>query len=308
MTYINTSNVPTSGYSSGINHVSGLREMCPHEKWNPEFTRLINDGTFESLYVNQLLGFAENDFEFLKDIPNLRQLWAIGSWSDDSGVSVCSNLQYLNLDVSADNKLDYSQFEDLRGLCTYGSRKPLNSFLRCPELKDLAVYNFQLEDFVEFSRLPKLVKLSIGPSRKLTSLKGLEVLANTLESLVLGPCSSLSNFELETPLTKLSEVEIYGVRKMNKLDFVANMPSLSDLKIDKCGEIESLEPLRNSQSIKRLHLIETKVLDGDMSVLDTLTNVEKVDVIGYNHYKNVPDWVTVWGSERVVKKVRSNSI
>lgn len=95
----------------------------------------------------------------------------------------------------------------------------------------------------------------------------------------------LTDFDPVAGLPTLRELDIAGCRGLSTLDFVRPLTALTHLRVVDCGEIASLQPLRELAQLRAFFFYEsTRVADGDVSVLLELPKLREVAFANRRHY------------------------
>lgn len=126
-----------------------------------------------------------------------------------------------------------------------------------PSLTHLIVGRYPFADLTPLGRL-QLRRLSVGNSRRLTSLQGAEALAPTLTGLDLWMLTALGSLDGIESLANLEALILSSVRHVTTLDWVPSLPRLRLLVVD---GVESLAPLAGNPSLEFVDFGRTKDLD-----------------------------------------------
>lgn len=157
---------------------------------------------------------------------------------------------------------------DLRGLprlewLAIGESKPgqLDSLTEGhPSLRDLTVGRYPAADLAPLGRL-HLERLSLGDSRRLTSLANPGLLAETLVRLELWMLPALGSLDGVEALANLESLTLSSVRGVTTLDWVARLPKLRLLDVAELKNVESLAPLVGHPSLEWLECSRTRDMD-----------------------------------------------
>jgi len=265
--------------------------LSPMSPWSDKMERIIKQKGIVELELNRAKRWEGNDLSFLENIKELQSL-EINDWKnvDLSPIHCLNKLRRLAIDTYCKNEINYTCFPELKS-ASLEWRPKAKSIFQCLTLEYIFINNYPGEDLEGFSKhinlhtlrlkspkikrigkihsLVRLTFLELSNARRLESLIGVEVLKN------------------------LEYLKIESSRKIQDIDSVKSLLQLKRLLICDCGEIKSLVPLLNLQGLKEFIFHEsTDILDGDLSPLKKLPNIEKVSFQERPHYnyqrKDIP--------------------
>lgn len=247
--------------------------------------------------LSRFVGFHGEDLDFLKDYPGVRGV----SMSDLDKIDISGlrflegSLEYLGIGANS-QPLDLSRFhnlEEFRGMW----HPNLLITDQCQRLRVLYVdkYKPKSKDLTELAELPGLEDLSLVQS-PLISIKG------------VGRFSRLKRLELSY-LTKLESIAAVGELKNGRLEIldcdvckkmrdheaVKEVPSLRVVRFNDCGEIPSIEFLKNMPNLKEFRFVDTTIADGNLS---PLLRLGSVGFFKKKHYSHTPEEVDAIISQR----------
>jgi hypothetical protein len=241
-----------------------------------ETLAVIDRYKVSKVYLSRFHGYEHADlkpllsFSFIEAIEVQKNGSARGE-IDLTGIEQFHNLTHLRVDQKT--SLNFSHFPKLEHLNTTWHKK-LFDLHACQQLKELYLWHFNppekdfswfptltslehleinwtsVHSFNNFKPQPRLKKLSLDYASRLTDCGGIEVLANSLEILILGGCKSLNGRETLTHLRQLKKLGIMNCKALPDVKFAQHIPSLKTL---------------------RLHL--TNIEDGDLAPLEGIENV-----------------------------------
>jgi internalin A len=85
----------------------------------------------------------------------------------------------------------------------------------------------------------------------------------------------------------MDKLEIGTCRKIRVIDEVSSLAKLREFYLDNVGDIQSLKPLAQLSQLHRVTFVEsTNILDGDLSPLVGLPNLELVAFQNRRHYSH----------------------
>jgi len=163
-----------------------------------------------------------------------------------------------------------------------------------PSLRHLIVGRYPFADLGPLGRL-RLRRLSIGNSRRLTSLEGAAALAPILVGLDLWMLPALGSLDGIEALADLEVLALSGLRQITTLDWVQRLPRLRLLNVFDLKNVESLRPLAGHPSLEFVTFGRTK--DFDLEPLAAIPNLRLMhtgsyrwnrDIYDFPHMDNVP--------------------
>lgn len=132
-----------------------------------------------------------------------------------------------------------------------------------PNLRTLELLGPVIKDLSEIDRYPKLECLDIYSARKLVSVAGIE------------RCSSLKRLELD------------GCKNINDLqETLSKCSSLERLVLMKVSALENIQFIERMPNLKWLNLMDTNVIDGDMSPLLRHPSLEYAVFTSKKHFSH----------------------
>jgi hypothetical protein len=132
-----------------------------------------------------------------------------------------------------------------------------------PNLRSLELVVPGIKDLNEIDRYPKLEYLDIYSARKLVSIADLE------------RCSSLKRLEL------------CGCKKINDLqETLSKCSHLERLVLEKVSDLENIQFIELMPNLKWLNLMDTNVIDGDMSPLLRHPSLEYAVFTSKKHFSH----------------------
>ena len=220
-----------------------------------------------------------------------------------------------NIDLIEEISLQCSKITDLTPLYHLSNIKKIsieeNVALAHPfDIRKIA----QLTDFFTDDTLkidgffdhPTLKQLHIEPKK--TKKLDIHNENNILESLSIANSHILDLFSCKK-LTNLKGLYIAYLPKIEDINFILDMPTLTDIEICSCkkidnliatlaqknnlekltlwnqGNLDSIIPLSKLEHLTTLNIWEqTKIIDGKISFLEEMPNLKKIDIRKYTHY------------------------
>jgi len=232
--------------------------------WSNNIYTIITDNNIMGIEIqNDKYTLSKEGLSFLKDLPHLKYLRITGKYkkSEYKYIENLSNLEQLSLGDYEAYELDFS---NLKNLISYFSiiKNENHPVFKLRSIEHLGT-NTTLESFQAFSQMKKLTTLYLF-ARKLSNL------------------NSISN------LTQLKTLSIDYSSHLKSISHL-HLPSLEELYLYSCGEIESLQPLKLCKKLKFLSFMKTKIKDNDINILVDLPLLKEVNFenrIGYSLKKD----------------------
>ena len=209
---------------------------------------------------------------FIRDCRNLRGL-EVYSWNvvDLTPVEELEQLEFLSIQVDLKKGFDLAHFPTLKTLRLFWKPSVVN-LERCTYLDELNVVDYPGNDLRLIGGLLRLRTLKLT-SKNIEALDGLDRLSS-LRVLDLFECRNLGN------LTGLEKAETLEELSLSNCVNVFLFPSLSSLSrlgsvaFHECGDVASLNFLVGCTALKTLHFEGSNILDGDLSPVLELSNLE----------------------------------
>ncbi|UKB82734.1 hypothetical protein LF887_17170 [Chryseobacterium sp. MEBOG06] len=229
-----------------------------------------------------LLEKLEN-LDFLEELDFIEEIYISCFDMDYSGIYQLKNLKSLSVIYQkVKPNIDYSKFKKLEDLSIDWYNKELD-LSENKNLKKLVIWKFKPKTkSFSFVKLPTSLEiLEITESNiqslegleiknlksfeghycsKLTSLDGLRGISDHLQSFILGSCGNLTNY-----------------------DDLTYCKNLEKIILTRCGDMESLDWLKSLKKVKHFTFMNTKVLDGDVSLCSGIKYVAFTNSRNYNH-------------------------
>lgn len=253
--------------------------------WDAEIERSLLKQPIAELELNRGKGWRGKSIEFLSNFPELLALSIIGRTADHiEPIHLLHNLRLLHVLAYCKNEIRFHEFPHLID-CSLEWRRKAISIFDTLGLRVLFVKGFNGSDARQFGRLTSLESLTILGS-PIRSLEGLAPLLE-LRSLRLGDLRQLPSLSGIENLIQLEKIEISTCRKISAIDAVSSLAKLGELYLDNMGDIQSLKPLGRLSQLHRVTFAEsTNILDGDLSPLVGLPNLELVSFQNRRHYSH----------------------
>jgi hypothetical protein len=173
--------------------------------------------SFQGVFGSPSFGFRQRDFEFLRDLRHLRQVWFWDcEFASIDGIYALQDLEYCGV-MEKRPGIDYSRFPRLKtvvsrwntndtGIDTSTIRKfyfwhykprskSFEGALFPPEVEELELNWVNPSSLTGVSPLPKLRELGIHRSRNMEDLSMLPVVAPNLKKLIVTSSKRVTHFE-----------------------------------------------------------------------------------------------------------------
>lgn len=262
----------------------GLRAVI-ETSWGEGIEQSLLKTPIAELELNLGKGWRGQDISFLRNFPELLAFRIIDQtiksvWP----IHALHNLRALGVLTYCRTEIRFNEFPLLIE-CELEWRPKAGSLFDCVGLRKLFVNRFGGSSADQFGRLTNLESLAILGS-PIKSLEGLGNLTK-MRSLRIGALRVLGTLKGIQDLTQLYRLEINMCRKIRSIEEISQLVNLRELYLDNLGDIKSLSPLGSLNQLKRLTFVEsTNIVDGDLSVLQRLPNLELVAFQNRKHYSH----------------------
>ena len=237
--------------------------------------------SIKNLQLNFCNNISTNNLNFLKKYNFFEDVQIVMDKAIDiDGIYYLKNLRSISLMDELNNIIDLSRFSLLSECHAFWSNS-LN-IDKCISLERLVLYKFGEHDLQSICMLKKLEELELINSRKIVSLRGLNMIKG-LRRLSLFILPNLEEFDPLKELKQLEYLQIETCKKMKTLNFLENLLRLTTLRINECGEIYSLKEISNLKKLQDIWIRNTKILDGDLSSLVGRQNAYCTNYKGHSH-------------------------
>lgn len=273
----------TSGFSEG--ELGGVVEVVLQGRWTPAAAEPFTSGRAHRLVLNHALGADEPDLGFLEGLP-VRELVVLDRRVRSLApvVALGASLRTLALTTHPSAVLDLERFPGLRELGADWSQVS-GSWASAPGLVRAALRGYAAADLLPLGTAPGLVEVDLKDRPRLESLRGASGLPALRRLAVVGAAALTGIDDLRT-LDRLEVLELEACRGVDALDTVAGCRALTRFNASDCGDVASLEPLRDLARLRHLRLYgTTRVLDGDLSVLADLPVLEDLRMRSRREYR-----------------------
>ena len=252
--------------------------------------KLVNAGSPKTLVLNVFNGWDGNLLSVLSALDGIEVVSIDIFCASDSNLPVnafdClsrktkSSIQYLKLagqlvgDLSLDNFPNLVNFG--MGFTAKGKNGINIDWGSCPNLVSLGgAWPY----FPGIDVLSKMLKLSsIASVRPGCSPESLCCI-NGLNRIEFAYWNKLKNFTQFGELQeKLSHLELYSASKIESYEGLNEFTNLKYLDLGKCPPVKHGSIFSTLINLEVLHLVGTKILDGDMSCLYSLPNLKKLSL------------------------------
>jgi hypothetical protein len=272
---------------------SGFDYECTGEKrvltltgpWTGQAESLLATGQVDHLNLNYTAGFCEPDLGFIGRWPLARVTMLDRRVRDVRGIERLGDaLRELYVQADPRARLDLSSLPQIVSLAA-DWKLVAHSIGALRDLRELSTWNYAPADLHELSAHSGLERLAIADARRLDSLEGIECL-QSLWRLEVALAPSLCDISAISVLgDALREVTFETCRRIAGVGPVATLTRLRGFGIANCGDIASIGPLASMSELRWLLAWEsTRIVDGDLSVLETLPSLEEVRMRGRREY------------------------
>lgn len=251
--------------------------------WSEQVADVARRNAVAELELNYAKGWQGKDVEFLRTLPWLRSLKII-DWhlADTSPVLSLTELRTLSLGTYARSKMNYALLSHLTE-ATLEWGPGAATIFDCSQLQVLFLNHYDAPNCRAIAALEKLVKLSLA-SPGLESLSGLP---KTLSFLGVYSSKRLADLDDLPGAGRLTHLELNACRNLRTIDRVGDLSELTELHLCDDGQIASLKPLARLSKLRVLMFYgSTNIVDGDLSPLTSLPQLERVVFGDRRHYSH----------------------
>ena len=213
--------------------------------------------------------------DFLRGLPELEAIRLVGRITEDEAVLAQPGVRSLRIATRPTSALDFSKLPRLEVLETEW-RPGIEGVHELRDLSELTVFGWRDPDLGLIGEKAHLQFIRIrAMQRRHLSLAGLRGAPN-LETLWIEN-GFLTEIEEIGRCQEIREIRFVG-SKIGHLEFVRQLPALSEIWLENCGNITDLEPLRGHLRLERLTIIgRTRIQSGDLSPLDSCVRLGRSD-------------------------------
>jgi hypothetical protein len=266
--------------------VSGGNRLVVTGRWSDAAEAALKLPTTIELWLNYALGFEEPDLEFI-EAWDVASVLVLADLTDLTPLSRLTGVRELVIEASSKARLALDAFPHLQALGIDWRLVDLGRNVPHRQLTYLGVRHLPDVSLERLARtFPALEHLKITEAPKLASLAGVAQL-EMLRFLDLAWCPMLADIDdVRARSSTLERLFIDVCRRINSIEPVAALRELRWLRVSDCGDLASIAPLR---SLDKLEILDawgdTKVLDGDLSVLASLPALNEVRMKSRREYK-----------------------
>jgi internalin A len=259
--------------------------MVLREPWRDEFRSIIDGNDVLSLRLSRSMGWRAHELDFLVDIPNLRGIEIYHSdIGDISALWALKELEHIGLECNFTKAGDFAEFPKLTR-CFIRWRQSEKTVLDARALQHLNVIGYPYRNLEPLSALKKLSELKLT-SKTLISLEGVAELP-ALEKLDLYRCTQLSAIDCLGNADTLRSVSFDTCKKTRDIEALRHIHELRVARIDNCGPVASLSPVKGSVNLEELYFVEsTNIEDGELELLLQLPRLRIVRFANRRHYSH----------------------
>jgi hypothetical protein len=228
------------------------------------------------------------DLSFVAELPDIEFLVARDP-PDVAPIHALSKLRLLSFSGTWDGRLDGAAWPVLESFGAAEIPKGgggVETLYAHASLRSLGLARPRLVDLSAIEP-PRLESLSIGQTRTLVRLAGIEARASTLLNLSLDGLPALESLHGLEALVRLEVLHLDGLRLITSLEDVARLPSLRFLDVFDLEGVESLHPLARHPTLEYLGFGRTR--DLDLDPLFTIPNLKLVNTGTYRWNRNIHD-------------------
>lgn len=230
----------------------GARELSFQKKRLEEHG--INKVQFD---FNTLYGWAPRDLEFLYNFPDAEAVRIGGNYLASAPLEGLRKLYSFRDIAAARPDFSFEPAYDAHDLSfDYEKSHPRYELFKEARFFSVDRLPKRFESF-ELLNFLQIRLLSIGSS-PIQSFAGIERFGD-LERLIINRCRKLENPEIIKPMPSVKSVRLHYLPNLGSLEFLSAFENLEHLELVACGDIDSLEPLRNLKKLRRIDGEKTRL-------------------------------------------------
>lgn len=254
---------------------------CP---WRNEFFGQVDPERVRFVSI----GSRVDNLDFLKNFKFVTTLSLYYEYVDIESICELKNVRTLRIWHSKGPKIRFAEFPALQS-CTAHWSSCLSGIFEARNLKHLYLESFPKAYADRLSALKNLVRLTIlGCGTQ--SLESLGELSK-LQWLRLARMYKLADNEFISRCENLRILQVQNCSGFGSLKPLQKLKHLERVMLSSVGPVDSLKPLRGMANLKAIVLSgarKTCLVDGDLSVRETLPNLTRFSVLG----KSGVHWVS----------------
>lgn len=259
------------------------KSIILNASWDDRYFSYAKLNSIESLRLSFSNGWKDSDISFLKNLIFLKNL-EVYSWkvTDLKPVQEMTWLEGLSFQVDLKKAFNLMHLPELKVLKAVLNPK-VKGLQTCVNLRHANLVNYPFSSLNELSKMVLMERLQLK-SKKLASLDGVENMRN-IRIIDLSDCGSLNDISLLSGCGSLEILEIHKCKHIESFPEMIQGSRLKRLILEDCGDIESVVFLQNCTELESVFLIgNTKVKDGNLSILKRLPRLEDFRATYYKHY------------------------
>lgn len=258
-------------------------QLC--SAWNDNLLYHLPPGRDIELILNTSYGWYGADLSFLETVPRLKSVQIVGT-KPIQAISLPYSLESIFIGKPLACSIDFTKLPYLKKVFLDWS-KYTESIQYVGTITDLRMYKFKFPDLSSLYRLTELKTLGLVQS-PIISLSGVENFQH-LQTLELAYCPKLTSISALAGNLCLEELDCQNCKKVGDWDSLRKLTQLKSVRIENCKEIASLNFLTSHESLQRLDVSQTNVLDGDFGQLLQCKSLVSVRYEKKQHYSHTSD-------------------
>ena len=280
--------------------------MVIKEKWNVKFEKLILEQGVNALFLNHMFNWSCDNYNFLKNIPQLLIIDIIDS--NSKGISSVGNLielKIISLNMYITERINFNLFLALE-YCDIPFSKNVDTIFELKALKSLIIGDLKIKDNHRLENLENLEELIIGNSN-ISNINFLNKMGDNLKILELLDCRKIVDFSPINNLKKLVRLRIDGYKDLQSIDFIKSIITLEQLILN-VGKISNIKVLETLPNLKVFALAgaQTFIEDGDLYPLANNSNLSVLFLVDKKHYSHKTlkhgNWDTLGNPQQLLIK------
>lgn len=265
--------------------------LVPVGEWCERHFEFMTRRNLKEIHFNRERGFiSRGSYSFLEELPeSLVGIKIVDSEAVNLAPCLAhgKSLRALDLSFVGDLKqpLPFERFVQLERLRVLVPMPQAENLFLCSRLERLALsrYSGQLSQ-AQFANLRSLRILFLS-TVQLADLAPLQDLV-AIEELTVAGAKGLRSLRGIEGMHRLKNLTIESSRDLGSLQPLETLIGMERLWLYNCGRIDSLRPLQNLIQLREVTISgNTRVDDGDLSVLRALPRLQTVCVVERKNYR-----------------------
>jgi hypothetical protein len=278
-------------YAADFTQPAGQKTLEPYVAWDPSFASIIKSEKCSAVSLGAAFGTEDSTQLALQQ--SIEYL-TVNSYpaSDASPFQEMHWLKGLSIGAAKlSAPFNFLKLVSLEALSVTWQDNKMTGLFEHTGLRKLLIDNYPYVDLSPLAGMTGLERLEVRSRRNLRSVAGLERLPRLRQfGVVFGPHLTIQRDDRLPP--SIEKVDFYSCKSLSRIDPLGRLPWLKDVRLDKCGHIESLAPLRQCRELTDLLCFDTISDDGDMAFLAQMPKLIDLRMQWRKHFRPEKEVIT----------------